>query len=651
MQLSVIIVNYNVRFFLEQCLCAVQNAIRHFDAEVIVVDNNSTDDSVSYLQPKFPWVQFIANKKNVGFGKANNQAVALAKGEYVLFLNPDTLMPEDCFERCYRFMKSHPEAGGLGIKMVDGGGHFLKESKRGFPSPLTSLFKLTGLSAIFPKNKLFAKYHLGYLSENESHEVDVLAGAFIMMPRNVIDKAGGAFDEVFFMYGEDVDLSYRIQQAGYKNYYFSESEIIHFKGESTKKGSLNYVRMFYQAMSLFVKKHYGGKKAALFNLLIQVAIFFRAMLSAVASFVKWIGLPLIDAVIVLTCLYGIEHFWFSYIKPEVVLIPLLVTISFPAFTLLFILSGSIAGLYDKWYRPMRAFYAMMTAVIINLAVYSLLDEAYRFSRSVILFGGILAAFTIILLRWVMVKAGLVKTTSEEEEYRQTLIAASEAAYNEAVSMMENAGRGDRVLGRIAISQSLPENAVTSLSQLDVLLDNIPVKEIIFCIDDQLAMAKVISLLNPKRQIRYKFHYYKSQSLVGSDSKETSGETLLPGMAFKIAQPQNRRFKRMADIGWCLLFLLTFPVHFIGVKKPVQFFKNLLLILGGKKAWVGYVAIREHLPAIKAGVLTPFGKPAILLSSIPEKTLETIDDFYARNYDWTEDTKIMLKGYRWLGHSA
>ncbi|MBK5269630.1 MAG: glycosyltransferase family 2 protein, partial [Bacteroidia bacterium] len=285
MQLSVIIVNYNVKHFLEQCLYSVQKAIRAMtgaatleNAEVIVIDNHSADSSIEYLRPKFPGILFIYNNENLGFAKACNQGMQMAKGKFILFLNPDTIIPEDCFQKCFSFLASHADAGALGIKMLDGSGKFLKESKRSFPSPITSLYKLCGLARVFPRSKLFSKYHLGHLDKNENHEVDVLAGAFIMIKKEVLEKVGG-FDEIFFMYGEDVDLSYRIQKSGYKNYYFAETSIIHFKGESTRKGTLNYVRLFYKAMSVFVRKHYVGGKAGFFNVLIHSAIWIRALMA------------------------------------------------------------------------------------------------------------------------------------------------------------------------------------------------------------------------------------------------------------------------------------------------------------------------------------------------------------------------------------
>jgi O-antigen biosynthesis protein len=284
-QLSIIIVNYNVKYFLEQCLYSVQSAIAGLQAEVVVVDNNSTDGSAAYLQPIFPWVKWILNKQNTGFGVANNQAVEIATGEYILFLNPDTLLPEDCLEECLNFMQAHSQAGALGIKMLDGSGQYLPESKRGFPSPLTSLFKLSGLAAKVPRSRVFARYYMGHLSKEKSNPIDVLAGAFMLVRRSILQQIG-AFDEQFFMYGEDIDLSYRIQKAGWQNWYFADSTIIHFKGESTKKGSLNYVRMFYQAMNLFVKKHYSGGSALLYRWLIQTAIGGKAAIAAATSFLK-----------------------------------------------------------------------------------------------------------------------------------------------------------------------------------------------------------------------------------------------------------------------------------------------------------------------------------------------------------------------------
>ena len=282
MEISIIIVNYNVKYLLEKCLHSIQTALNNIAGEIIVVDNASSDNSIEYLQPLFPGVIFIANPVNKGFGSACNTGFHRSFGEYVLFLNPDTIVPPDCFKKCLEFIHSKKDAGALGIKMVDGSGNYLKESKRSFPSVSASLFKMTGLASLFSHSKLFAAYYAGHLSENEIHEVDVLSGAFMLVKRNVFNEVNG-FDEDFFMYGEDIDLSYRIQKAGYKNYYFPETSITHYKGASTKKTSKAHIRSFYGAMSIFVDKHYSGNTKGLFKFIIKAGIWFFAGLHAIGN--------------------------------------------------------------------------------------------------------------------------------------------------------------------------------------------------------------------------------------------------------------------------------------------------------------------------------------------------------------------------------
>lgn len=277
MDLSVVIVNYNVKFFLEQCLQSVQTAASGLKVEVFVVDNHSTDGSQTMLKEKFPKVRLIENLDNVGFSRANNQAIRMAKGRYVLLLNPDTIVQEDTFLKCISFMDNHLDGGGLGVKMIDGAGNFLPESKRGLPTPAVAFYKIFGLSALFPKSKKFGKYHLRYLDDHEIHEVEVLAGAFMWLRKETLDKIG-LLDEDFFMYGEDIDLSYRVVLGGYKNYYFPETRIIHYKGESTKKSSVNYVFVFYRAMVIFAKKHFQ-KNWKWFQFFINIAIWLRAAMA------------------------------------------------------------------------------------------------------------------------------------------------------------------------------------------------------------------------------------------------------------------------------------------------------------------------------------------------------------------------------------
>ncbi|GGB10943.1 hypothetical protein GCM10011511_38150 [Puia dinghuensis] len=279
MTLSVIIVNFRVKYFLELCLHSVEKAVRSLEAEIIVVDNHSGDDSLDYLRPRFPAVRFIANKENLGFGRACNQALAQANGEYILFLNPDTILPEDFALHCLSFLVAIPRIGGLGVRMVDGSGHFLKESRRGFPTPWVGFCRLTGLSALFPRSRFFSTYYLGHLPANAPHPAPVLSGACLWVSRAILDKVGG-FDEQFFLYAEDIDLSYRIENAGYRNFYYPGTTIVHFKGESTLK-DIRYVRQFYRAMRQFRRKHFNKGLPAFLDLGVQAAIQVRAGVAAV----------------------------------------------------------------------------------------------------------------------------------------------------------------------------------------------------------------------------------------------------------------------------------------------------------------------------------------------------------------------------------
>lgn len=276
MLLSIVIVGYNSKLLIGQCLVSVKKALAGIDSEINIVDNNSTDETKEYLSANFPDVKIIMNDKNIGFAKACNQGGRVSSGKYILFLNPDTILTESCLSDCLSFFESHPDAGAVGVRMLDNKGKFLKESKRGMPTPSASFFKLFGLTAIFPGSKMFAKYYQGHLPENENNPVEVLSGAFLMIKREVFEKING-FDEDFFMYGEDIDLSIRINQSGYKNYYLGATSVTHIKGGSTIYNN-KYIEDFYDAMDLFVKKHYSHRSAG-HTLFLRAGIAIRKMLA------------------------------------------------------------------------------------------------------------------------------------------------------------------------------------------------------------------------------------------------------------------------------------------------------------------------------------------------------------------------------------
>lgn len=645
-ELSVIIVNFNVKHFLEQCLYSVRNALRQTTGEIIVVDNNSTDQSLDYLQPKFPDVQFIANTENTGFAKACNQGLAHSRGRYVLFLNPDTLVPEDCFTHCLAFFSRHPRAGGIGCKMLDGSGRFLKESKRAFPAPLTSMYKLFGLAALFPRSAHFARYHLGHLPENSDNEVDVLAGAFMLIPREVLEKTGG-FDERFFMYGEDVDLSYRIQQAGYKNYYVAGAPIIHFKGESTRKGSMNYVRMFYTAMSLFVRKHYGSRRAGLFNLLIHLAIWFRAMLSTIGQFIRRAGLPLIDAGLILLSFFVVKEIWTGWIRPDIAYDTRLLWMAIPGYTLVYLLSAWYAGLYDKWYRRSQLLHSSVIATITLLAVYSLLPEQLRFSRGIVLFGALLAYGLIALLRFVLVNTGVISSARKRELHHTIVIAGSAGEYQEALQLLDDAGVKQQVLGRAGVDPQEPDT-IGNYKQLRKLGQVLPFREVIFCQGTLTYRAIIEAIGNLPEGISAKVHAAGSGSMIGSESKDSSGESVSKENVYQLADPYNRRLKRLLDTGLALFLLLTCPVQFLLVRKPAGLIRHIFQVLSGQKSWIGYAGKGTGLPRLRPGVLGSNGQPVATLSQISEQSLYTTDYWYARDYTVPDDIRLLLRAYRLLG---
>lgn len=276
MKLSVIIVSYKVKFYLEQCLLAVKKATAGIESEIYVVDNHSNDGSVEFIAERFPDINLISSNHNNGFSRANNIAIRQCSGEYVLLLNPDTIVGERSIKEVLKFMDAHPKAGGVGVKMLNADGSCAKESRRGVPTVATSFYKMTGLCACYPHSQRFAHYYMGHLPWDKSAQIEIISGAFCMLRHSALDKIG-LLDEDFFMYGEDVDLSYRLLKGGYENWYVPV-EILHYKGESAHKSSFRYVHVFYNAMLIFFRKHYGNK-AAIISLPIKAAVVVKATIT------------------------------------------------------------------------------------------------------------------------------------------------------------------------------------------------------------------------------------------------------------------------------------------------------------------------------------------------------------------------------------
>lgn len=642
MTLSIIIVSYNVKYFLEQCLFSVKKAISNIQAEVIIVDNQSTDNSIPYLQAIFPQFTFYKNDKNEGFGKACNKGLSMASGKYVLFLNPDTIVAEDSFEKCIEAFENDKTIGATGVKMLDGRGRFLKESKRAFPSPVTSFYKLSGLAVIFPKSAKFAKYHLGNLDENSDHEADVLSGAFMMVRKTILDKLKG-FDEAFFMYGEDIDLSYRIQQLGYKNLYLASSPVIHFKGESTQTASLNYVIMFYKAMGIFVNKHYGGAKKFFFIFFIHLAILLRAAITVVANIVKGTALVIIDVLVFLCSFWGVKWLWENYIKVNVDAAASLLWPSFAGFTIFYIFIVWLKGLYDKkGYQAKNVITALGISLLTGLAVYSLLPETLRFSRGIVFFGSLIGFLGIFLVRWLLVVSGVIKQAGKKIANLPTVVIGSTAGFDEVRKILQRNDALENFIGRVDLKGGKYSN-----EGLQNLSEEFNFKRVIFC-EGTISFKDIIMLSQGFRQeLYFSYHAAGSKSIVESISANINGDAIT-GKNYLLNDPAVRRTKRLVDVVTSLLFIISFPVHFIFTKKPLQFFKNCFNVLFAKKTWVGYEGASAGLPLLKPAVISANGQ-VIKKSRIATRLNHNkLDSWYALKYTPAFDVELITVSYRHLG---
>lgn len=650
LQLSVIIVNYNVKHFLEQCLFSVYKALQHIESEVFVVDNNSVDGSISLIQEKFPLVRLIRNTTNTGFSVANNQAIRLAQGKYVLLLNPDTVVQEDTFEKTLAFMENHPEAGALGIKMLDGKGNFLPESKRGLPTPAVAFYKIFGLSKMFPGSKRFGQYHLTYLNKNENHAVDVLSGAFMLLRKETLDKVG-LLDETYFMYGEDIDLSYRITQGGYRNYYFAGSSIIHYKGESTKKSSVNYVIVFYKAMAIFAKKHFSQGNARAFHFLIYFAIYLRAGIAILTRFIKQAFFPAVDFLLLLTGLYFCKNVYEINFK----LYPNfysreIINFFFPLYSLTWMFFAYLSGGYDVPLKLTRTIRGVLLGTAFILVIYSLLPEYYRFSRALILIGSMYAllVYAVTRLLYSALKIKRFKLGGLKQNARIAII-GSEPEFNRVNQLLHQTNIRSEFIGFISNENNgvKNENYIGHFHQINEAIDVHELNEIIFCardISSQDIIDKMITLVT--KGVEFKIAPPESLSIIGSNSIDTAGDLYVIDVN-NVGRPENRREKRLLDIVSSLSMLLFCWALVWFQKNKLNFIANIFRVLFGVYSWVGYGKVpRKDLPAIKPSVLTPAD---VLKGEVSEIRMNKALLNYSKDYRVAEDLRIILQQFRNLGN--
>jgi GT2 family glycosyltransferase len=654
MDLSVIIVSYNVKYFLEQCLHSVEKASEHIAAEIFVVDNHSADGSVQMVAEKFPDVTLIANEANLGFAKANNQAIRMASGRYVLLLNPDTLVQEDTFSKCVAHMDGFSDIGCLGVKMIDGAGNFLPESKRALPTPGVAFFKIFGFSALFPKSRTFGRYHLSFLDREKIHDVDVISGAFMLLRKNALEKSG-LLDEVFFMYGEDIDLSYRIKLSGYRNVYFPLTTIIHYKGESTKKGSINYVIVFYNAMIIFARKHFARNTARYYSLFIHIAIYFRAGLSILQRFLKGIINPLLDAVIIyagylaIMPIWEVHHFGQSGSYPD-----LYMNVVVPSYILTWILSLFLSTGYEKSVRLTDMVKGLVIGSFFILLIYALLPESFRFSRALILFGTVWTLMATVIDRFVL---GMLFPGSFELEAwtrkKRIIIIGSKKEGDRVFSIVRQAQVVPELIGFVDPSEGgvLP-GFIGHIGQIGDIVQVNKADELIFCAGDISSQKIITTMLKfTDAGVDFKIAAPESLSVIGSNSSDSIGDLYV--LHFNtLSRKLNRRKKRLIDIALSLVFVVISPILILFVKNRTGLIANIFSVLTGIYSWVGYFRStggnHPGLPLIRPGVLTPMDGSRYRITG--EDKAEKLNLNYAKDYRIINDLNIIVNNIRELGRS-
>ena len=633
MKLSVIIVNYNVRAYLEQCLRTVFKALEGMEGEVFVVDNLSTDGSVEMVRERFPEVRLIANTVNVGFSRANNQAIRISKGEYVLLLNPDTVVGEDTFRKVVDLMDRRPKIGGAGVKMIDGTGRFLPESKRGLPTPKVAFFKISGLSRIFPKSKVFGRYHLGHLEEDKAAPIEILSGACMFLRRRTLDEVG-LLDENFFMYGEDIDLSYRITLAGYENWYLPEARIIHYKGESTKKSSVNYVFVFYNAMAIFARKHFSGKGGGIFPALINASIYLSAAGAIAIRFIDRALLPLLDALVVLLVLA------LSPVVPE----------RWPALQELgmdvvigSLLTGWIAlfGGYDRPYRfdrPLKALAVLLILLLVGAFIYGAGSNSVLDMTRVLL----IIALAIISVRAVMRALRFKGSALRRKEHERVLAIGSVPAARNALALLWQTHYG------LAFTKIVPPSAVDNSASIARTIKEDRIGEVVFCARD-IGWSRIIHVIEELRDRKaiFKIAQPENEFIIGPSSIESLNDLFLME-EYTLRDPSARRQKRMLDILTSCILLILSPVLVFFMSSPKRSLSNCIQVLRGERSWIGYKkgpSISPKLPAIPEGILDLGGGPSSPMNSIATTRANLL---YAKDYHPLNDLVLLIRGLRRSG---
>jgi O-antigen biosynthesis protein len=639
LDISIIIVSYNVRDFLQQCLRSVEDASKNLKTEIFVVDNRSVDGTPDMVRKNFPHVHLIANSDNLGFGKANNQALKTARGKYALFLNPDTIIREDTLDVLYRFMENHPDTGLSGCKILNTDGTLQLACRRSFPRPSVAIPKLLGLSALFPKNRFLAKYNLTYLDPDESYPVDAISGSFMFCRTELMQNLNG-FDERFFMYGEDLDLCYRVKKAGYLVTYVPDTIIVHYKGESSKSAPFDSLIAFYRAMDQFVRKHFGPGGWLLTVLALRLGIILHLLFKFFGRIIYQLRAPLLDLILIALAhaLALVIRFrdpsWFFTYQP---IIPLYAAVYLGAIL-------ALGTLRNRKYDYTRTFGGVVLGGLINGSV-TFFTPPIAHSRLVFMIAFLLTL--IFLPGWRLIYHIFIrKRTDDTSTLRKALIVgAGKKGEQIAKTLTEHPETGYLFMGFADRDFSHPQT-ITRIENIPEIVRMKHIDDIIFA-PGETRSTDMMQIMNSLQSapVNIKIVPDSLDTIYGKTHLENIENISMVDMQFNIYQPVPAFLKRTFD-AFVSLFLLIFLAIPAAVSRIFnspffRWYSKLTLILRGDWTFVGDDAnLSDKKRYYKPGLtgLLQLEKQGKISPEEHERYMR----FYMRNYSFMMDVELLVR---------
>jgi GT2 family glycosyltransferase len=587
--LSIVIVSYNVRFFTAQCIASLYRSKDRLTKEIIVIDNASEDDSADFIRNLYPEVVVIENKVNSGFSKANNQGFQIAKGKFILILNPDTIVEPDTLQICFDFLERHNEYGATGVVMKDGKGKFLPESKRSLPSLRAGFYKFSGLGKFFPQSAVFNDYYMGNLPWNKDHDIEVLTGAFIFIRKELIAELGG-FDEAYFMYGEDIDLSKRILDSGYKIRYISTTGITHFKGESTRKDSFSYIRRFYGAMKIYFKKHHHAKQNLWVNIGITTSVYMLAFLHWVKLFVESNLWLLVGYCLSFLSFLFAKEFWARFYFENKNYFDSGIYYNLALYSFLFSIGNWLTGWFDQGKKMKYLFAGTGIAWIVMLVMYAVLSENLRYSRAIIFIGTIISFFVFWIFHLLLNKW--------RNKSKTVIIVSGKASGKKIMELLLS--RIENLVFSGFVNPSAQNHDTTYIDNIDQL------QQVIYDFKPDMVVLNVNEtgvnetgkyLITPSSQVRYLLTSVDCSGFIETSESSAKSHIWEAEPVYNLSKPIYRRLKRITEIVFVLIVLLISPVLFFFNK---GIFTKIFAVLLNSKVMVSYVKKRKELPFLPVG---------------------------------------------------